>query len=416
MSSISNYQVVPWYNSDEWHYTYRNLLSRDLARKEEALKMLYVWKARCPALPSGIESTIGLLQVHIEDMKSNNTDSGHQSTNDEMLRLAYSTAIMRFVNHMLDCETEKGTSLYRAAKMLGVPDWIVDLRHETAHSSSLPPTILLKEACSLALNWLWENYWDKHKPFIKDFISGQKDYVNGDGTITHLINSCISLGICSLPNLKIRLLSQIPDVGMRESLTKDLTELFADIGNFTEWNGVPIVKVIDFINEHSKQLLRVKNVSTVINEALLGEDSLFLSRELLYFFSATDFKYKDKLNGSYVKCFEILLDFLHTNDLLLDFLLALIKVTQSPLSGYFKARLAALWCSEILAALQNCHLFVTKAKRLVLLLHLRVTFVVYLFKAVIILEYMHYNICPLKRSETAEQKTKKKNTNEFACL
>ncbi|CAH0588001.1 unnamed protein product [Chrysodeixis includens] len=361
MNSNTNFRVVPWYCSAEWQHTHNLISSDDIDKKEEALKMILVWKARYPNLPSGIESTLCLLQVYVEDMRHNSAVTGI-AANDHMLRMAYSTAIMRFVNHMLDCETEKGTSLYKAAKLLGVPDWIVDLRHETAHSSTLPSLKLLRDACSIALNWLKEKYWDQHKPYITDYYSGQKDYLYGDGIITPFINSCISLGICSLPNLKINTLHEIPDAAMREALINDLKEIFVDTPNSSDWSVMSIQKLIDLLNTHGKRLVKIKDVSTLVNEALLGDDSLFLSRELVYFFSANEFKYKCRLNSNYVNCFEVLLTFLHTNDLLLDFILALIKVTQLPASGVFKSRLSAIWCSEILSALNNGEKFQEKFK------------------------------------------------------
>lgn len=403
-SSSSSYLVVPWYDSDEWHDVYANIFSDNLARKEEALKTLYLWKARCPALPSGIESTLGILRMHVEYLKNDSSREEEEGIDLEVLRFACPTAIVRFINHMLDSETEKGTSLYKAANKLGVPDWIVELRHNIAHNSTLPHTLLLKKACTTVLTWLQNNYWDKQKPYIKDYVSGQKDYVYGHGTLTNLINSCISLGICSLPKIKITMLSDIPDDKMKESLMRDLTELFGGIIDMPDWNDVSIAKIIALLNTHSRKLLKIENVSTAIYEALIGDDTLFLSRELLYSFSATDFKYKNKLNSSYVKCSEILLDFLNTNDLLLDFILALIKVTQSPDSGKFKSRLAALWCSEILVALHNSHQFINKFKRFVLLSNY--TLPLFLFMAVII-AYKGPLYKQLQSKETI-------NTNGFA--
>ena len=41
------------------------------------------------------------------------------------------------------------------AKELGIPSWIVDLRHRAAHGSSCPSLPLLREAAEFCLKWLY---------------------------------------------------------------------------------------------------------------------------------------------------------------------------------------------------------------------------------------------------------------------
>nr|XP_021201101.2 uncharacterized protein LOC110384231 [Helicoverpa armigera] len=354
------YHIVPWFNSDEWQRVYIGVTSDADSSKEEALKLLLVWKARCPSLPSGIESTLSLLQVHVQDSKNS-----HDVANDQLMRLAYSSAVMRFVNHMLDTETAKGTSLYQAAKTLGVPDWIVDLRHDTAHSNTLPPLSLLREACTISLKWLQTNYWENHKQYIQDYVCGQNNVNIPDAyKIQALINFCISLGICTNSKVKIKNLSEIPNLTMRESIINDAKDLLGEHLDLSNLKTVSIASLINILNTHGKKLLKFKDASEIVNEALLGDDGLFLSRELLYFFSATDFKFKNRLYPGYVQCFELLLTFLHTNDLLLNFILALIKLTYSPETTRFKARLASMWLSEILRALKISHNVAQKTKKM----------------------------------------------------
>lgn len=352
--------IVPWYNNEEWHKVYDEISSSS-TNKENALNTLLVWKARCPSLPSGIESTLTLLQVHVEDLRQS-----QDVTDDQLIRLAYSSAVMRFVNHMLDTETVKGSSLYRAAKNLGVPEWIVDLRHDTAHSNNLPHIALLREACTISLQWLQKNYWDKYKTNIQDYISGQKDIVNSDmNKISELIHLATSLSICAHPNCKIKNVLQIPNIEMRESIVNDVQDLFGDSVDLSNLKTVSIKSLINLLCIESKKLLNISNVTTYVNEAMLGEDSLFLSQELLYFFSANEFKHKNRLTNSYVQCFQVLISFLHSNDLLLDFILALIKITQNGEVTHFKARLSAVWVSEILLAVKRSQKFSEKLKRMI---------------------------------------------------
>lgn len=351
--------VVPWYNSEEWIQVYEGL-SNMSSNKEDLLRKLLIWKARCPALPSGIESTLSLVQVQVGDMKQTQDEA-----EDQLLRLAYSSAIMRFVNHMLDTETVKGTSLYHAAKNLGVPDWIIDLRHDTAHSNNLPRLTLLREACMISLQWLLQNYWEKYKPNLQDYISGQKGISQSyDSNIPVLINLCTSLSICAHHNCKIKNLSEIPNLEMRESIMNDIRDIFGDLIDLSNLKTVSITALINMLNNSQiKNMLKIPNIHSNVNEAILGEDSIFLSKELLFFFSASDFKHKHRLNNSYVQCFETLLTFLHTNELLLEFIMALIKITQDSESYHFKAQLAALWLSEILLALKRAQEFSQRLKK-----------------------------------------------------
>lgn len=350
-------QVVPWYNSEEWQKVCEDIADSS-SNKEYALKTLLVWKARCPSLPSGIESTLSLLHVHVED---NRLD--RDAADNQLIRLAYSSAIMRFVNHMLDTETVKGNSLYMAAKNLGVPDWIIDLRHDTAHSNNLPNIALLREACAISLLWLQQNYWDKCKLNVQDFITGRKGAFYGDeNKIIVLMDLCTAISICAHPNCKTKNLSEIPDMDMRESIINYVKYLFEDNVDLSNLKTVSISSLINIINKLNQDVLNVQDMATRINDTLLGEDALFLSKELVYFFSANDFKHKSRLNSNYMQCFEVLLTFLHTNDFILPFVMALIKITQDSDAPYIKARLAAMWVSEILAALKRSQEFSLKLK------------------------------------------------------
>lgn len=354
------YHIVPWYNSEEWCNVYEKIYApaTSFLQREEALNVLLVWKARCPSLPSGIESTLTLLEVHMQDIK--NTDN---LVNEQLLRLAYSSAIMRFVNHMLDTETAKGTSLYQAAKNLGVPDWIIDMRHDTAHSYNLPSIELLREATSISLEWLQKHYWDKHKACLNDYLAGQKEVnKNEENKIAGLMHFCVSLSVCAHPKCKIRNLSEIPNPSMREEIVNDARDLFGDQMDLSNLKTVSVVGLVNLMNALSKKLMKSNDATAHVNKALLGEDSLFLSFELLSFMGSKEFYTKRKLSRNYVQCFEVLLTFLHTNDLLLDFILELINISQTD-SDVNRCHLSALWVAEILKALGKSKQFIKKINR-----------------------------------------------------
>ncbi|XP_063368012.1 uncharacterized protein LOC134656418 [Cydia amplana] len=342
-------QIVPWFDSKEWFEVYEKIYSApSLKTKQEALEILLVWKARCPSLPAGIESTLGLLEVHIQDSTQGN---------EKLLRLAYATAMMRFVNHMLDAEIAKGTSLHQAARVSDVPDWIIDLRHDTAHNNVLPSIEILREASLIGLEWLNNNYWSKHREYIKDFVSGHKEINSTDeNKISVLINFCTTLSICASPSCKIKNVSDIADNNMKEAIINDARDLFTNSMDFSNLKTVSIASLVNTLNINAKRLLKSKNTPALVNKALTSEDSLFLSSDLLHYLCETDFYVKSKLSFQYVQCFEVLLTFLQTNDLLMDLVQDLIKFTNEE-NDSEKRKLAALWVSEILQALKKSVLF-----------------------------------------------------------
>lgn len=354
------YNIVPWFDSKEWLDVYEKIyISKN---KIEAHNLLLIWKARCPSLPSGIESTLTLLEVLIQD--ENNVTSLTTMRGDHLLRLAYSSAIMRFVNHMLDTETAKGSSLYQAARSLGVPDWIIDLRHNTAHSNNLSSIELLREASHIGLDWLERSYWLKHKECIADYKSGQKDLDTSDNNkIAAFMNFCVSLSFCVHSRCKIKNLADIPDPSMRESIVNDARDVFGDIIDFSNLKTISISSLVNILtNNQCKKLFKGKDAVVHANKALLGEDSLFLSLDVLKHFSG-DFFHKRKLSSQYVQCYEVLLTCLHTHDILLDFIVELIQITNKVEYGDQKCLLAALWVSEILLALAKSKQFIARLKK-----------------------------------------------------
>ena len=46
------------------------------------------------------------------------------------------------------------------AEEIGIPDWLVDLRHDATHSS-LPSLEILEDGCTIALRWLQSHYWER---------------------------------------------------------------------------------------------------------------------------------------------------------------------------------------------------------------------------------------------------------------
>ncbi|XP_030020143.2 uncharacterized protein LOC115440114 [Manduca sexta] len=352
------HRISAWYNTEEWFRAY-NYIYSEPSDLNEALNLLLIWKARSPFLPSGVESTLILLQVYVQDVNSHD-----DSASERIIRLAYSSAIMRFVNHMFDSQTMKGQSLYNAAKYLGIPDWIVDLRHDTAHGNNLPTLELFREATLFGFDWLRNNYWDKQKTQIQDFVTGVKVISVGvQERIEVLMNIFSTLSICAHSKCRIKNLAEIPNPTMRQSIVDDLQYVFRGNINLSKLKTVTIANIVKNLDDLAKELFHSKDMINHMNKLLLGSNSLFLSKELITFMGPVNLIRKKDFNDNYVQCFELLLTFLHTNNLLIDFILELIKITRSQdENSNHKALIAALWLKNILAALQRCKKFITKTK------------------------------------------------------
>ncbi|GBP31604.1 Protein LAS1 [Eumeta japonica] len=353
-------RIVPWFDSNEWFKVYDNLYgpNSNLETKQEALNLLITWKARCPSLPSSIESTLGLLQVHIQDIQlEKNENNLHY-----LLQLAYSSAIIRLVNHVLDSKAAKGATLYQAAKEVGLPDWIIDLRHDAAHSDSLASLELLRDATSLCLKWLHTYYWKKHKDSICDYKTGNKSVYKDDKILT-LANLCIAISICAHPQCNIKGLSDVPEENMQEIMIDGAKDLFGDCIDVTNAKTLSIKSLIHFLNSQSKKWLQNDHAKTSLIMTLLDED-LFLSLKLVQDLGGKEFYKNNCLSRHYMRSLEVLLNFLHKNDLILKFISELIVVTQCENAKHHIRKLAGLWIREIAKALYKSKLFIEKYKRL----------------------------------------------------
>ena len=80
--------------------------------------------------------------------------------NPASARLAYSMALIRFVNGLVD-PAQTGPfarSIAGIANQIGLPLWFVELRHAATHED-LPSLSVLRDAARKAMDWLYERYW-----------------------------------------------------------------------------------------------------------------------------------------------------------------------------------------------------------------------------------------------------------------
>ncbi|KAI0724189.1 Las1-domain-containing protein [Cerioporus squamosus] len=146
---------VPWESLAEleqvcaWIYTDEH----DFEAKQHAVNRLAAWRAAVP-LPHALESAHSILSVLLQDgiVASSSTYLS--------LRMSYASAIIRLVNGLVD-PLQLGAyarSIHSIAQQLGLPAWLVELRHAATHED-LPSLEVLRDAAREAMTWLFHNYF-----------------------------------------------------------------------------------------------------------------------------------------------------------------------------------------------------------------------------------------------------------------
>ena len=138
----------------------------------EALEAVTVWKARShamEALPHAVESTAALTQVYWRDIQhqqqhyqqQQQTTAGAIPVSVTELRLSYSSAIVRCINGYADALQQQrflAAPVSVLCGQLGIPSWLVDIRHEASHNA-LPTLPVLRLAAVTLLEYLQTEYW-----------------------------------------------------------------------------------------------------------------------------------------------------------------------------------------------------------------------------------------------------------------
>lgn len=148
---------VPWTDWEEWVKVcialFSTIADGQRVHVRQGLDLVEMWKTR-GRVPHAVESTAQLLEIQLLD-----GCEGAQRSETE-LRLQYSLAVIRAVNGLVD-PSQQGTfadSIFSIARTIGLPGWIVELRHEATHNQ-LPSLIVLRSAARHLLEWYHVNYW-----------------------------------------------------------------------------------------------------------------------------------------------------------------------------------------------------------------------------------------------------------------
>merc|ERR1711971_105627 len=146
-------RVVPWCDRSEFTSVYHGLYSPDIERNQFAVDRIAVWKSRVlHKLPVAIESTANICHACILHQRALN--DGHINRLHHQICNEYSMAIIRFVNHITEKSQNKqfAQPIHMLASELGLPEWIVEIRHSATHGT-MPSLEMLCAGSDWALDW-----------------------------------------------------------------------------------------------------------------------------------------------------------------------------------------------------------------------------------------------------------------------
>ena len=197
LTSQQSIRICPWRDGEELDDTLSNLMTSvklfsirqddkevtatGLQNLYQAIQMVSVWRARCPLeLPHAIDTMSHLSELVLRDYYVNVFAATHSNFQDMCelpfraigcmeLRLAYSAAIIRGVNGLTDAilNPNHSQSVHSLAFKLGLPNWLVNIRHDASHNE-LPSLACLRSCATTLLEWINTKYYYQMKVNLEE--------------------------------------------------------------------------------------------------------------------------------------------------------------------------------------------------------------------------------------------------------
>ncbi|KAH8303022.1 hypothetical protein KR044_013316 [Drosophila immigrans] len=153
--------VTPWRDTEEFGFVYDWLFDKDTTpgHQRKALSQMRIWNLRRGSLcPASVLATAVLVNAQLEDRLG--------SLN---IQTTYASAFTRFFNFMSSImQSFSMSSMYETARLLGLPSFVVDLRHLCAHGQELPPALVLRNTAQHCMKWLHSFYWLPQRQTMAD--------------------------------------------------------------------------------------------------------------------------------------------------------------------------------------------------------------------------------------------------------
>ncbi|XP_012059333.1 PREDICTED: ribosomal biogenesis protein LAS1L [Atta cephalotes] len=370
---------VPWLSLAEWHDVYMQIYSNEPIEQTKAYEALLAWKARMPKLPVGVDCTLSILQVCLRDREwTSKIDSGElpmYCEND--LSLMYSTTIMRFLNYFCNIGHTKQTSMFKIASQLKIPEWIVELRHETAHGYELPSIGVLRIAINILLHWLHDEYWAPEACAMEKYYLKEGDEVLEEEEKFEIENFTNMIEIWTAVNLYVnadyKLVSDLSETQLREILQDLRTYMLSEYRSKTSDNDENeyisvykrTVKIDKEYHLQTAKILLLAKISVDLNESssTMYEKSNIICNALCknkVFLPNLDimriFRQQEKKNINLkrrilpfkmLRFWKDVIFLLHEKEMLETLLFKLFNIVNQEREDKERRNLAALWINSI---------------------------------------------------------------------
>ncbi|KAG2334238.1 hypothetical protein Bca52824_005418 [Brassica carinata] len=157
---------VPWLNWEEWDSVRESLFSSSPHRFAFALQRVETWRSR-GSIPGPVDVTCSLLEIQLKDgFIERDEQPADALYSEHLLQMLYTMGILRLVNCVIEKTRKRDeVSIAVAARAIGIPRKLIDLRHEGSHRE-LPSLLVLRDASYEALEWLKSFYWEPQKAQI----------------------------------------------------------------------------------------------------------------------------------------------------------------------------------------------------------------------------------------------------------
>lgn len=149
---------VPFSSWEEWVCAKSFLFSSNENDQLSGLRLVHIWRCR-GSLPAAVESTAQLVEAKLLDLGTDSSRRMWQSA--ESTRMILALAVLRAVNIVVEPNQQGyyAIPVAQLADKVGLPGWIVELRHDATHRH-LPTLALLRSASQFLLEWFSQNYWE----------------------------------------------------------------------------------------------------------------------------------------------------------------------------------------------------------------------------------------------------------------
>lgn len=164
-------RAVPFSSWEEWLTVKNGLYSLEREARQHAVEIVRTWRFR-GNIPNSADHCAHIINVQLQDESlKGNSDAG------DVIRLQYAAVVLRSVNGIVE-PSQQGFYAQPVAVLagkLGLPGWIVELRHDSTHKH-LPSLTVLRSAAGYLTTWYRNNYWEPQLQLIHDLSAACLHY------------------------------------------------------------------------------------------------------------------------------------------------------------------------------------------------------------------------------------------------